>query len=191
MSKGANYEEDVLSKVRDEVSRGNLGIDPNLTRVRHKPNYFSRDRDKDIIFDVSIEVFRKAAAEPYWVWIWECKNYSHTVPVDYVEEFHAKLSQVGADCTKGTMITPVGFDPGAVEFARSKGIGLCRLIPQEALVWLMEDSSEAQDSDILCALTTPDTTAFRFYGSFYGLTCDGRFTTDQEELLRHEFRDAL
>ncbi len=190
MSKGAAYEQDVLNTLQGELSRGNLGIDPNLAHVRHKPNYFSRDRDKDIIFDLSIEVFRKAAAEPYWIWIWECKNYSHTVPVDDVEEFHAKLSQVGADRTKGSMITLVGFDPGGVEFARSKGIGLWRLIPPESLVCLMEDSSGAQDSDILCALTTPDTTAFRFYGFFYGLTCDGRFTTDQEELLRHEFRDA-
>ncbi len=190
MSKGTAYEQDVLNIVQGELSRGNLGINPNLARVRHRPNYFSKDRAKDIIFDVSIEVFRKAAAEPYWIWIWECKNYSHTVPVDDVEEFHAKLSQVGADRTKGSMITPVGFDPGAVEFARSKGIGLWRWIPQDNLVCLMEDSSGAQDSDILRALTTPDTTAFRFYGSFYGLTCDGRFTTDQEGLLRHEFRDA-
>jgi hypothetical protein len=190
MSKGAAYEQDVLNTLQGELSRGNLGIDPNLARVRFKPNYFSRDRDKDIIFDVSIEVFRKDAAEPYWIWIWECKNYSHTVPVDDVEEFHAKLSQVGADRTKGSMITLVGFDLGSVKFARSKGIGLWRLIPPGSPVCLMEDSSGAQDSDILCALTTPDTTAFRFYGFFYGLTCDGRLTTDQEELLRHEFRDA-
>ena len=190
MSKGATYEQDVLNLVLGELSRGNLAIDPKLARGRHKPAYFSRDRDKNIVFDVSIEVFRKAAAEPYLIWIWECNNYGHTFPVDDVEEFHAKLSQVGADRTKGTMITPVGFDVGAVQFARSKGIGLCRWIPEDSLVYLMEDSSGPQDSDILCALTTPDTTVFRFYGSFYGLTCDGRFTTDQEELLRHELRDA-
>jgi len=191
MSKGTTYEQDVLKLVRDQLSRGNLAIDPNLCRVRHKPNYFSRDRGKDIIFDVSIEVSRKTATEPYWIWIWESKNYSHTVPVDDVEEFHAKLSQVGADRTKGSMITSVGYDPGSVEFARSKGIGLWRFIPRGSLVCLMEDSCEVQDSNILCALTTPDTTAFRSYGFFYGLTCNGRFTTDREELLRHEFEDAL
>ena len=191
MSKGTTYEQDVLKLVQDQLNRGNLGIDPNFCRVRHKPNYFSQDRGKDIIFDVSIEVSRRTATEPYWIWIWESKNYSHTVPVDDVEEFHAKLSQVGADHTKGSMITSVGYDPGSVEFARSKGIGLWRFIPQGSLVCLMEDSCEVQDSNILCALITPDTTAFRSYGFFYGLTCDGRFTTDREELLRHEFEDAL
>ena len=191
MSKGTTYEQDVLNKVQDELNRGNFGIDQNLSRVLHKPNYFSKDRNRYITFDTSIEVSRKDAVEPYWIWIWESKNYSHTVPVDDVEEFHAKLSQVGADRTKGSMITPVGFDPGSVEFARSNGIGLWRFIPQDSLVCLMEDSCEVQDSNILCALTTPDTTAFRFYGFFYGLTCDGRFTTDREELLRYEFEDAL
>jgi len=192
VSKGLDYEQAVLDKVQDELSRGNFGIDPNLARVRHKPNYFSRDRGKDIIFDVSIEVFRKAASKPYWVWIWECKNYSHTVPVADVEEFHDKLSQVGADRTKGSMITPVGFDPGGLEYARSKGIGLWRFIPpQESMVSLMEDRSPVRDSEILRALTTPDTTVFRFYGFFYGMTCDGRLTIDQEELLRHELRDAV
>ena len=191
MSKGTTYEQDVLNKVQDELNRGNFGIDQNLSRVWHKPKYFSKDRNRHITFDISIEVFRKDAVKPYWIWIWESKNYSHKVPVDDVEEFHAKLSQVGADCTKGSMITPVGFDPGSVEFARSNGIGLWRFIPQGSLVCLMEDSCEVQDSNILCALTTPDTMAFRFYGFFYGLTCDGRFTTDREELLRHEFEDAL
>ena len=105
MSKGDAYEQDVLKSVQDQLNRGNLSIDPKLCRVRHKPNYFSRDRGKDIIFDVSIEVSRRTAAEPYWIWIWECKNYNHTVPVNDVEEFHSKLSQVGANRTKGTMIT--------------------------------------------------------------------------------------
>ncbi|MEE8470575.1 MAG: restriction endonuclease, partial [Dehalococcoidia bacterium] len=143
MSKGTAYEQYVLNIVQGELSRGDLGIIPNLACVRHKPKYFSRDRAKDITFDISVEVFRKDAVEPYWIIILECKDYSHKVPVEDVEEFHAKLSQVGADRTKGKMVTPVGFGRGAVEFARSKGIGLCRSIPPGKLVRLLEDSSGA------------------------------------------------
>lgn len=190
MSKGAAYEQDLADMVEEELNQGNLGVDLNLARVIRKPKYFSRDRKKDIVFDVSMEVFRKAMADPYWIWIWECKNYSHPVPVHDVEEFHAKLSQVGADRTKGTMITPLGFDPGGVEFARSKGIGLWRWIPQSSVVSLMEDSYGPDDSDIIRALTTPETDGFRFYGFFYGLTCDGRFTTNQKGIIKHEFQDV-
>lgn len=191
MAKGTAYEIEVAYAVEAELAQGNLGLDPALATVRRKPSYFSRDRGKDIIFDVSIEVCRKGVSVPYWVWVWECKNYGHKVPVDDAEEFHAKLEQVGADRTKGTMITPIGFDTGTIEYARSKGIGLWRYIPQGGLVSLLEDRRGVAEEDILRALTTPETTGFRFYGSFYGLTCDGKLTTDQDELIQVEFQDAL
>jgi hypothetical protein len=191
MTKGTAYEFEVAAAVEVELAQGNLGLDPALANVRRKPSYFSRDRKKDIIFDVSIEVCRKGVLVPYWIWVWECKNYGRTVPVDDAEEFHAKLEQVGADRTKGTMITAIGFDGGTVEYARSKGIGLWRYIPQGSLVSLMEDRRGVKDDDILRALTTPETTGFRSYGLFYGLTCDGQLTTDRDELIQGEFQDAL
>jgi hypothetical protein len=128
---------------------------------------------------------------PYWVWVWECEHYGHQVPVDDAEEFHAKLEQVGADKTKGTMITPVGFDSGTIEHARAKGIGLWRYIPHGSLVNLMEDRRSVADEDILRALTTAETTGFRFYGFFYGLTSGGQLTTDSKEWIRCELQDAL
>jgi len=191
MTKGTAYEIDVAAAVEAELVQGNLGLDPTLATVRHKPKYFSRDRKKNIIFDVSIEVCRKGVTTPYWVWVWECKNYGHKVPVDDAEEFHAKLEQVGSDRTKGTMITPIGFDTGTVEYAKSKGIGLWRYVAQGSLVSLMEDTRGVAESDVLNALTTAETTDFRFYGFFYGLTCDGQFTTDRDFLIQDEFRDAL
>ena len=190
MAKGAAYELEVADMVEDQLRRGNFGIDPALSVVRRKPTYYSRDRKSDIEFDVSIEVSRKGASEPFWIWIWECKNYSGNVPVDDVEEFHTKLSQVGADRTKGTIITPVGFGSGGVEFAQSKGIGLWRFVPPGTTVCLMEDSYGPQDADVIRALTTPDPTAFRDFGGFYGLTCDGRFTTEQNKLILTEFANA-
>jgi len=190
-SKGIAYQLDVAKVVKAELVHGNLGLDPAQAKVHYKPSYFSRDRKKDIVFDVSVEVRRKGASEPYWVWVWECKNYNHSVPVDDVEEFHAKLEQVGADRTKGTMITPIGYDKGSIEYARSKGIGLWRYIPQGSLVCFMEDSRDVADGDILCAITMPETSKFRYYGDFYGLTCSGKLTTDRGELIQAELKDAL
>lgn len=190
MSKGTLYENEVANAVEAELAQGNYGLDPSLAVVRRKPAYFSRDRNKDIVFDVSIELSRRGGITPYWIWVWECKNYSHTVPVDDVEEFHAKLSQIGADRTKGTMITPVGFDSGSIEFAKSKGIGLWRFVPSGSLVLIMEDGRGVADADIQRGLTTADTTKFRHYGFFYGLTTSGQFTTDEAELRVSEFGDV-
>lgn len=186
MAKGTEYENEVADAVSAQLAQGNLGLDPALTVVRRKPAYFSRDRNKNIVFDVSVEVRRKGAPTPFLIWIWECKNYAYTVPVDDVEEFHAKLAQVGADRTKGTMSTPIGFDPGAVEFARSKGIGLCRFVPPGTPQFFMEDSRGVSDADILRGLTIADPTRFRSYGRFYALTTAGQFTTDRAELLATE-----
>src|SRR5262245_41580865 len=86
MAKGTVYEFEVAAAVEAELVQGNLGLDPALANVRRKPSYFSRDRKKQIIFDVSIEVCRKGVLVPYWIWVWECKNYGHPVPVDDAEE---------------------------------------------------------------------------------------------------------
>lgn len=190
MAKGTQYENAVADAIEVDLARGDYGLDPAFAKVRRKPSYFSRDRNKDIVFDVSIEVSRRGATAPYWVWVLECKNYTHRVPVDDVEEFHAKLSQIGADRTKGTMITPVGFDSGAVEFAKSKGIGLWRYVAPGSIVRLMEDRRGVEDEDILIGLTTSDTSSFRHYGSVYRLTTTGEFSTDEAELREAEFRDV-
>ena len=190
MAKGSQYEIQVAEEVEAQLTAGNYGIVLSQAIVRRKPSYFSRDRNKNIVFDVSIEVSRKGGAKPYWIWVWECKNYTHSVPVDDLEEFHAKLSQIGADRTKGSMITPVGFDSGGIEFAKSTGIGLWRFIPPGSSVCLMEDGRGVADADIFSGLTTPDTTKFRYYGSFYGLTTSGQFTTDEAGLLRAEFGEV-
>jgi hypothetical protein len=190
VSKGTRYEHEVADAVEAGLARGDYGLDPALAKVCRKPSYFSRDRNKDIVFDVSIEVICRGATSPYWVWVLECKNYTHTVPVDDLEEFHAKLSQVGADRTKGTVITPIGFDSGAVEFAKSKGIGLWRYVPSGSILRLMEDRRGVADEDILVGLTTPDTASFRHYGWVYGLTTTGEFSTDEAELRESEFRDV-
>lgn len=187
MHKGSIYEQQVAEYVEREILSG---FEPGLARVRRKPRYYSTARGKDIEFDVSIEVFRKGATDPFLIWIWECKASTNPVPVDDVEEFHAKLNQVGADKTKGTMIASNSFASGGESFARSMGIGLCRWIPPNTPVWILEDSSGPNESGIRRALTTPDPTDFRNYGDFYALTTDGAYTTDREQLIRSELSDA-
>lgn len=50
------------------------------------------------------------------------------MPVDDIEEFHAKLEQIGPDRTKGTMITHSRYQESTIEYATAKGIGLTHLI---------------------------------------------------------------
>ena len=191
MNKGTDYELKVMNLVKLKLEEEELGISPGQAKVSHKPTYYSRDRQKDIIFDVSIEICRKGAETPYWIWIWECKNYSHKVPVDDVEEFHAKLNQVGANRTKGTIITPIGFDEGAYEFARSKGIGLWRWIPEGTPVIHLDTGSDSWSDDaVLYGLKNEITNGFPGDNFVFALTTSGQLTTLCSEMIAQEFLDA-
>ncbi len=189
MAKGVSYELKVEGIVNRRIENGSFGINPKLAKVRHKPPYYSQDRKKDIVFDVSIEVFRRGVAIPYWIWIWECKDYAHTVPVDDVEEFHAKLDQVGADRTKGTIITPIGFDPGSVEFARTHGIGLWRWVPPGSPCCLMESQEAPKKNVSTRGLTEAYTGNLPPGPELYAVTSDGVFLNEIDEVLRREFAD--
>lgn len=124
------FETEVANYIQTSIDGRELGIDGNFASVIPKCALFSKDRESEIIFDVAIKVFSTLdSTRPVFIWLWECKNYpNHPVTVDEVEEFHSKLTQVGAH--KGTVVTRFGFQAGAIAFAKSRGIGLMTLNKQ-------------------------------------------------------------
>jgi hypothetical protein len=87
----------------------------------------------------------------------ECKDYRGSIPVDDVEEFHAKLQQIGADNTKGMIFTRTGvYQKSAISYARSKGICLARILPDEQVEYIVLYSGpddEGPYNDLERALT--------------------------------------
>ena len=86
----------------------------------------------------SIEVFLPDRERPTLVWVFECKDYTASVPVDDIEEFHAKLQQIGEDNTKGTFVTTAALQKSAMTYAGSKKIGVVRLLPSGQISVLIE-----------------------------------------------------
>lgn len=125
---GIDLEDRVERAVSELLASGKLGLRSRCCKVFLHKGYYSKDRQKCITVDVSIELIPPGTSKPALIWIWECKNYAEAVPVSDLEEFHAKLEQIGADRTKGTMITTSRYQDSAVRYAMSKGIGLTRLI---------------------------------------------------------------
>lgn len=125
------FEREVYEDVKRMVQKGKLALSPSAASIFHRKAYHSRDRGDDIVFDIAVEARVNPSSEISLLWLWECKDYpKRKVKVDEVEEFYAKLQQVGAH--KGTVVTRVGFEAGATNFATSKGIGLatCRKVLQ-------------------------------------------------------------
>jgi len=179
------YEDVVASLIKNEIRDGKQGFDPNASNVVQKPKYYSRDRERDITFDVSVELTRTNEESPFLYWVIECKHYNHNVPVDDAEEFFAKLQQIGGANSKGTIVTKTGFSTGTVAFCRSKGIGLWRYNPGGEIVYVVQADS-LRDRAILSGLTECD-----FNPRFFGLATSGYLSNNEGNIIACELDDHL
>lgn len=133
MTTWSEFEKRAYEAIRQAVEARDLGLDPEQCKVLLHPSYYSRDRGKHITVDVAVEIYGRSQTTPSIIWIWECKAYSHPVPVDDIEELHAKLEQIGSDRTKGTVITSSTLQSSALAYAISKGIGVACLLPDNRI----------------------------------------------------------
>lgn len=161
-SRGNSFEERVYTALARELQDERLCVSPKYARIYRKKAYYSRDRESDIVTDVSVEVFLPERDRPTLVWIFECKDYSGRIPVCDIEEFHAKLQQIGEDNTKGTFVTSGALQDGALAYARSKKLGVVRLLPSDQIEILVElalasnfSSSNVNWSEFRPALSNP------------------------------------
>lgn len=136
-----DFEEEVAKYIEKKIADWCLWLNPEFLKVRRKPKYYSKVRESEIKFDVGIEGYPSTQTDtPMFIWIWECKDYpKRTVAVDEVEEFAEKIRQVGAH--KGTMVTRLGFQKGAINVAKSYGIGL--IVLQKQKVFAIAFSQDA------------------------------------------------
>jgi len=196
--RGLDLEQQVFSLLEAEIKANRFIAKPECCAIFHRKAYYSRDRQSNIVFDVSIEIILPGATTPSTVWLIECKNYSHPVPVNDVEEFFAKVQQVAAAKAKAVMVTNNSFDRGTLEFARAKGIGLLRVFPLGQLKWVLHRSpsslhtsrSDNRERDIWTGLTQQhyQSRRFDFFCNFEEL-----FTCSLEEFflaLASEVLDA-
>ena len=199
-AKGDYFEEQVFALVRRAVSDGESFLNPTTCQFFQKKGYYSRDRGAEIIVDISVESWLFGAQEWSVLFVVECKNYGHAVPVDDVEEFVAKLDQIAGKNVKGALFTTRGYQKGAVAFARSKGIGLARILPSKQVDWVLhrapsavsfEQRNEFRRSEIERALVLPDYRGQSEY--FFGATGAALTTSPTDfvnQLVPKELRTA-
>ena len=124
VQKGDAFEDVSFNLIEKALHDYKLGLIPGNCRVCRKKGYYSIKRNGYIIFDLTIEVWLEGAPNYSLINIIECKNYAKKVPVDDVEEFYAKIKQIGDVNVKGIFITNNGFQQGAFNFAKSVGMML-------------------------------------------------------------------
>ncbi|NIP25399.1 MAG: hypothetical protein GWN67_07680 [Phycisphaerae bacterium] len=148
VDKGDELENQTFNLLKEELESGRLGIDSSSGRIFKKKGYYSKEREREIIVDISIEVWPRQAENYSLLWICECKNYSHSIPVDDVEEFKAKLDQIAGKNVKGVIATRNSFQSGALTYARNQGIGLVRIMPDDQVTWMLHLVTESFDNKL-------------------------------------------
>ncbi len=189
VARGNAFEDRVFDAVRRELNEDQLGLSPSLAKPYKKKAYYSRDRDDEIIVDVSIEVWLPGADRWSMLWVCECKDYSGSIPVNDVEEFKAKLDQIAGANKKGVMAVSGALQQSAVRYARANGIGVIRLLPDDQVHHVLYHMTSAiaaeafrlDPAEFSRALTQP-----AFVGrnrSFYAAS-DGYIFGDWRPLLK-------
>ena len=134
---GKEFERKVLNIFREELEHNRLFVKSDFCKIHHRKGYYSKDRNGKIIVDISIEVFLPGESDYSILIVLECKNYNHPVPVDDVEEFFSKLQQISGANVKGIIISSNLFQIGALNYSRSKGIGLVRVFDDNKFKWIL------------------------------------------------------
>jgi tetratricopeptide (TPR) repeat protein len=194
MSDGEEFEVKAYEAIKKAIENKDLGLDPEQCKVLFHPKYFSRDRNREITVDIAIEVYSREQSQPSIIWIWECKDYLYPIPVKVIEEFHSKLEQIGADKTKGTLLSSSVLQHSALNYAISKGIGVAILMPDSRISMnhaitagsmfivaeLMRSAEQGFATEKLCDLISEevehaisDPTFIPWTRSFYGFTPTG------------------
>lgn len=200
VEKGDKLENAIFNFFSEEILAGRYWVKQENCKIFMQKGYYSRDREKDIIFDVSIEVYLPGQDQYSILILIECKNYGHKVPVDDIEEFYAKVQQVTGANIKAIVASTNSFQEGSLKFAKSKGIGLLRFFEQSTSEWILTRSpskikrtvDNTKKSSILMALSQEDFIGkgFELYG-YYGAGFTNSSHEFFRELLRVDIDDAL
>ena len=122
---GDKFEDKSYHLIEKAIENDELGISKSSAKVFRKKGYFSAKREKEIIFDLSIEIWPRNAKRYSFLFLIECKSSnSKKVPVDDVEEFWGKVDQVAGKNVKGVMISDNSFQSGGLIFAKNTGMML-------------------------------------------------------------------
>ncbi len=119
------YENKCFNIINTALERDELCFPSNYSVIFKKRKYFSKEREKNIVFDLAVEVTPKNSEKYQLLWIIECKTYANKkVPVDDIEEFNAKVKQISGLNIKGIMITDSWFSDWAFKYAKNNNIML-------------------------------------------------------------------
>lgn len=127
--KGNELEDQLYDYLYDQINQSELvfGIYPaSLCQLHKKKKFYCKLRERDVEFDVVIEVRRNTASAPHVVVVFECKNHAKPIKERDVTDFSSKVGDIFGHGAKGMVVCSSRLQSGAEKFARSKRIGIVK-----------------------------------------------------------------
>ncbi len=154
----------VFDLLKAQIDSDRFFARKDCCRIFRRKGYYSEKRKSNIVFDISIEISYPGATDYSVLILVECKNYTKAIPVDDVEEFFAKVEQVGEANTKGIFISNNALQSSALIYCKSQGMGVARYFDGQDLKWELRRAASASfagksaidDLEAYTGLTLPD-----------------------------------
>lgn len=173
VARGSAFEDTIAELLESQIDDNRFWARQECCRVFRRKGYHSKDRQSEIVFDISIEVCLPGEQSYSVLVLVECKDYEGKIPVNDVEEFWAKVQQVTGANVKGVFASTTAFQEGALRFAASKGLGVLRHFGGANFKWVLNRSASWSGSDELAeareisAGLTMEAFASSYYDCFF------------------------
>ncbi|MBY3422553.1 MULTISPECIES: ImmA/IrrE family metallo-endopeptidase [Rhizobium] len=130
--KGDSLEDAFYLYLMGQKERGELiygAYPPENCEIFQKREYFCREREANVEFDIVLELRATGRLKPLLHVIFECKNYSGSIPELYVNDFSSKIGRIFPHSAKGVMVISSRLQSGAEKVAKNKGLGIVKYDP--------------------------------------------------------------
>lgn len=134
-AKGDAFEKRIYNIIEKLILNNDFIGNSKFCKIYQQKSYYSRDRQGNIITDISVEVTLPGAESYSCLYVFECKDYSGTVSIDNIEEFSSKLSQIAGHNVKGIMVTTAHYSKNGINLGKARGIGLARISVDDELYY--------------------------------------------------------
>tara|TARA_R110002020_G_scaffold150446_1_gene327148 strand:- start:10587 stop:11894 length:1308 start_codon:yes stop_codon:yes gene_type:complete len=127
--KGNKLEDRLFDYLLDQFKRDELIFDiypANCCTVLKKPNYYCREREADVNFDVVVEVRRQGGIDPHVYVVFECKNHQRPIEDKNVRVFSDQVRSVFGQAAKPLVVTSSRLQSGAESVAKNRGLGIVK-----------------------------------------------------------------
>jgi predicted helicase len=138
VKKGNAFEDKVFSVLKELVESDQLAIDRRNYRIFQKKGYYSETRKREIIFDISIEVYMPGADEFSYLYLIECKDHTSPVSVNKISYFNSQVREVNAH--KGFVFSTSKYQSSAVNTAKTNRMGLVIINADNNVDWIVRRS---------------------------------------------------